>query len=125
MSRTLLLIEDEDDIREVAQACLELTRGWAVHAANSGVNGLALALDTHPDAILLDVMMPDLDGPGTLAELRKNHATADIPVIFLTAKVQTAERAKYLDLGAKGVLGKPFDPMTLGDDVAAILGWTD
>jgi CheY-like chemotaxis protein len=125
MTRRILLVEDEDDIREVAQACLELTRGWEVHTASSGLQGLELALDVQPDAVLLDVMMPDLDGPGTLAGLRNNAATRDIPVIFLTAKVHSTERARFMDLGARGVLAKPFDPMTLGDEVAGILGWSD
>ncbi len=125
MTRRILLIEDEDDIREVAQACLELTRGWEVHAANSGNAGLAMAQDVMPDAVLLDVMMPGLDGPGTLTALRANPATSHIPVIFLTAKVHSSERARFMDLGASGVLAKPFDPMTLGDDVARLLQWTD
>lgn len=125
MTRKILLVEDEDDIREVAQACLELTRNWEVHAASSGIEGLKLALEVQPDAILLDVMMPDLDGPGTLAGLHQNPATKDIPVIFLTAKVHSTERSRFMDLGARGVLAKPFDPMTLGDDIANVLGWTD
>jgi CheY-like chemotaxis protein len=125
MTRRILLVEDEDDIREVAQASLELTRGWEVHAASSGIDGLARALELQPDAILLDVMMPDLDGPGTFAELKRNAATASIPVIFLTAKVHSSERNRFMELGAVGVLPKPFDPMTLGDDVAGLLGWSD
>ncbi len=125
MTRRILLIEDEDDIREVAQACLELTRGWEVHAASSGRDGLKQALAIQPDAVLLDVMMPDLDGPGTLTELRGNPGTQDIPVIFLTAKVHGAERSRFMELGAVGVLSKPFDPMTLGDQVAELLGWQD
>lgn len=125
MSRKILLIEDEDDIREIAQASLELTRGWEVHAAASGRAGIALAGEVRPDAILLDVMMPDLDGPATLAALRANEATRAIPVIFLTAKVHTLEVARLTDLGVQGVLAKPFDPMTLGDQLAATLGWTD
>jgi CheY-like chemotaxis protein len=123
--RRILLVEDEDDIREVAQACLELTRGWEVHAASSGIQGLQLALELQPDAVLLDVMMPDLDGPGTFVELKQNPATADIPVIFLTAKVHSTERSRFMELGARGVLAKPFDPMKLGDDVAGLLGWTE
>jgi two-component system alkaline phosphatase synthesis response regulator PhoP len=125
MTRRILLVEDEDDIREVAQACLELTRGWEVHTASNGIKGLQSALELQPDAILLDVMMPELDGPGTLVELKQNAATQEIPVIFLTAKVHSAERARFMELGARGVLAKPFDPMKLGDDVAEILGWTE
>lgn len=123
--RRILLVEDEDDIREVAQACLELTRGWEVLTASSGIEGVDVAIARRPDAILLDVMMPDLDGPGTLIELRANDATRHIPVIFLTAKVHPDDRSRFLDLGAQGVLAKPFDPMTLGDTVANILGWSD
>jgi CheY-like chemotaxis protein len=125
MTRRILLVEDEDDIREVAQASLELTRGWEVYGASSGAEGIARALAVRPDAILLDVMMPDLDGPATFAELRKNPATADIPVVFLTAKVHSSERGRFIELGAAGVLAKPFDPMKLADDVAQLLGWTD
>jgi DNA-binding response OmpR family regulator len=125
MTRRILLIEDEDDIREVAQASLELTRGWEIHAASSGAQGIELARAVKPDAILLDVMMPDLDGPGTFAALRKDDESRHIPIIFLTAKVHSSERSRFMELGALGVLAKPFDPMTLGDEMAALLGWTD
>ena len=123
--RTILLIEDEDDIREVAQTTLELMRGWQVHTAHNGRVGIALAAQLQPDAILLDVMMPEMDGPTTLQHLRADPQTSGIPVILLTAKVQPTDRARFATLGVRGVLAKPFDPMTLGDEVAALLGWND
>ena len=103
MTRRVLLVEDEDDIREVAQACLELTRGWEVHTARNGREGIAAAVEVLPDAVLLDVMMPELDGPGTLALLLDNDSTRDIPVIFLTAKVNPTEKSRFMELGARGV----------------------
>ncbi|HKJ11376.1 MAG TPA: response regulator [Ornithinimicrobium sp.] len=120
----VLLIEDEDHIREIAQLSLESVAGWETRQASGGHEGLALAASEHPDAILLDVMMPDLDGPGTLARLRADPATADIPVVFLTAKTRTSERQELQELGAAGVIKKPFDPMSLAAQVAEILGWT-
>jgi CheY-like chemotaxis protein len=119
----ILVIDDEDDIREVATLTLELTCGWDITAAGSGRDGIALARTHHPDAILLDVMMPDLDGPSTLAALQDDAATRDIPVIFLTAKVQSSDRQRFHQLGVRGVIGKPFDPMALGGLVAGILEW--
>jgi CheY-like chemotaxis protein len=121
--RQLLIIDDEDDIREVASLSLEMTEGWTVNMASSGPAGIALATSGHPDAILLDVMMPDLDGPSTLRLLQSEPATASIPVIFLTAKVKEADRRKYLDLGAKAIIAKPFDPLTLGRQINEALGW--
>ncbi|MCU1372755.1 MAG: response regulator receiver protein, partial [Actinomycetia bacterium] len=85
---------------------------------------LAMARAEQPDAIILDVMMPGMDGPATLAELRADPATADIPVVFLTAKVQSIERRRLEELGAAGVVAKPFDPMTLAGELSAAFGWT-
>ena len=118
--KRLLIIDDEDDIREVAVATLELTEEWDVLTANSGSRGVEVAQASKPDAILLDVMMPDMDGPATLAELQRNPATCEIPVIFLTAKVQTADRRRFAELGIRGVIAKPFDPLTLGEQVREI-----
>lgn len=123
MSRRILIVDDEDDIREVAQVSLELVGQWRVVTAASGREGLARARELRPDAILLDVMMPDLDGPATLAQLQADPATREIPVLFLTAKAQSVERARLRQLGAAGVLTKPFDPMTLPTDVASALNW--
>lgn len=123
MPHRVLIIDDEDDIREVAAMSLETVAGWEVMVANSGAQGLTRAAMYKPDAILLDVMMPGMDGPTTFRELRKNPATASIPVLFLTAKVQAADRARFSDLGIQAVLVKPFDPMTLPTQVANALGW--
>lgn len=121
--RTVLVIDDEDDIREVAQVSLEALGGWNVLTASSGDQGIQRAAADQPDAILLDVMMPGMDGPTTFQKLQAEPATQKIPVIFLTAKVQSADRQRFADLGVAGVIAKPFDPMTLAGDVAALLNW--
>ena len=123
MSRTLLLIDDDDDIREIAQLSLELGAGWTVLTAASGSEGIEIARDRHPDAILLDVMMPVLDGPATLAKLREDDRTKMIPVVFLTAKARPAERNRLAGLDVAGVLAKPFDPKTLADQLESVLDW--
>jgi CheY-like chemotaxis protein len=112
----ILIIDDEDDIREVAALSLETVAG-------SGAQGLARAAAENPDAILLDVMMPGMDGPTTFRELRKNPATAKIPVLLLTAKVQSTDQRRFADLGVEAVLFKPFDPMTLSTQISDALGW--
>jgi CheY-like chemotaxis protein len=109
----ILLVDDEPDIREVVDVSLGLDRELTTRACASGADALVMAAEWSPSLILLDVMMPLMDGPTTLANLRKNPRTADIPVLFLTARTQTAEIAHYISLGAQGVLSKPFDPMTL------------
>ncbi|MFI5007102.1 MAG: response regulator [Solirubrobacterales bacterium] len=117
----ILIIDDEADIRRIAHLALGRVGAMEVLEATSGAEGLRKAEDNHPDAILLDVMMPGLDGPSTLAALRSNPATANIPVIFLTAKAMVSELARLRALGAAGVLTKPFDPMTLAGQVRAAL----
>ncbi len=124
VSHKVLIIDDEDDIREVAALSLESIAGWEVVTANSGSQGLARAAEHQPDAILLDVMMPDMDGPTTFRELRKNPATAKIPVLLLTAKVQSSDQRRFADLGVEAVLFKPFDPLTLSTQIADVLGWS-
>lgn len=123
MSRKILIIDDEEAIREVTQVTLEVLSGWDTRMARSGKEGVAMAAADPPDAILLDVMMPEMDGPHTLKELQLNPVTRNIPVLFLTAKVQGAEVRKLQTLGAKTVIAKPFDPMSLADEVAQALGW--
>ena len=118
MARKILIIDDEDDIREVAALSLESVAGWEVVKASSGAQGLARAEEHQPDAILLDVMMPGMDGPTTFRELRNNQATAGIPVLLLTAKVQGTDQRRFADLGVEAVLFKPFDPMTLSAQIA-------
>ncbi|MHB9144750.1 MAG: response regulator [Symbiobacteriia bacterium] len=122
-TRKILIIDDEDDIREVAQVVFELAGGWEVLTARSGPEGLAVAASAQPDAILLDVMMPDMDGPTTFQALRANPATRGIPVVFLTAKVQAADQRRLAELGAAALIAKPFDPLKIADQVAAALGW--
>jgi len=122
--KRILIVDDEDDIREVAQVSLELVGQYEVVTAACGRDGVTTARTAQPDAILLDVMMPDLDGPGTLAELRADPATRDIPVVFLTAKTQQADRARLAGLGAAGILVKPFDPLKLPAEIAATLHWS-
>jgi CheY-like chemotaxis protein len=124
VARKVLIIDDEDDIREVAALSLESVAGWEVVTANSGSQGLARAAEHQPDAILLDVMMPGMDGPTTFRELRKNPATSKIPVLLLTAKVQSSDQRRFADLGVEAVLFKPFDPMTLSTQIASVLGWS-
>ncbi len=124
MSRRILIIDDEDDIRQVAALSLETVAGWEVIVASSGAQGLARAAEHQPDAILLDVMMPGMDGPSTFRELRKNPVTAKIPVILLTAKVQGPDQRRFAGLGVEAVLVKPFDPLTLSTQMEDILGWS-
>ena len=123
MSKRVLVIDDEDDIREVAQLSLEAVAGWEVHGASSGSEGVRMAAELAPDAILLDVMMPEMDGPSTFRALQAQPATAGIPVILLTAKVQASDRSRFAGLGVSGVLTKPFDPMELARQVSDVLGW--
>ncbi|APR53187.1 response regulator [Sphingomonas koreensis] len=117
----ILYIDDEDDIREVAQMSLELDPAFEVRGCASGPDGIAEAAVWRPDLILLDVMMPGMDGPTTFARLREQPETADIPVVFITARTQSYEVASLRELGARGVLAKPFDPMTLADEVRELL----
>jgi CheY-like chemotaxis protein len=123
MQRRILIIDDDDDIREVAALTLEMVAGWDVVTANSGTNGIQRAQDENPDAILLDVMMPGMDGPTTFLELQKIPRTAKIPVILLTAKVQGADQKRFAALGVAAVLFKPFDPLTLAQQMSVALGW--
>jgi CheY-like chemotaxis protein len=123
LPKKVLVIDDEGDIREVARLSLELTEKWAVMSANGGAAGTALAQSMSPDAILLDVMMPDMDGPSTLRALQQENVTRAIPVIFLTAKVQAADRQKFMQLGVRGIISKPFDPLTLGQQIKDVLSW--
>ena len=124
MAHKILIIDDEDDIREVAALSLETVANWQVYTANSGAQGLARAIEHQPDAILLDVMMPGMDGPTTFRELRKNPATAHIPVLLLTAKVQSSDQRRFADLGVEAILFKPFDPLTLSNQISTVLGWS-
>jgi CheY-like chemotaxis protein len=118
----ILIIDDEADIRTISRLALERVGGMQVVGAASGTDGIAKAVAEVPDGILLDVMMPEQDGPATFRLLKADPRTAHIPVIFLTAKAMAADVDRLRALGAKGVLTKPFDPMTLAASVRAILG---
>jgi two-component system, OmpR family, response regulator len=118
----VLVIDDEPDIRTVAEMSLARVGGHEVLLAGSGEEGIEAARSQRPDAILLDSMMPGLDGPATIERLKADPDTAAIPVVFLTAKLQAVDRERYLQLGAVAVLPKPFDPMGLPDELERALG---
>ncbi len=115
--QSVLMVEDEDDIREVARLALETVGGLRVEMCASGEEALQKATDFAPDLILLDVMMPGLDGPSTLQQLRLLPELATTPVVFMTAKVMQSELDEYRALGAVDVIPKPFDPMTLASQL--------
>lgn len=116
----IMLIEDEEDIRAVAEMALETLGGFDLQACASGVEALAAIEEFAPQLIILDVMMPGMDGPETLRGIRKLPGFASTPAVFMTAKVQSEEIQSYLAEGASGVIPKPFDPMTLPDRVREI-----
>ncbi len=116
----ILFVEDDPDIQMVAQLALEAVGGYTVQMCSSGQEALAVAEQFAPDLILLDVMMPGMDGPTTLIELRKKPSLSRTPVVFMTARVQRHEIEQYLAMGAADVISKPFDPMTLSAQVADI-----
>lgn len=119
---TVLYVDDDPDIREIAVLSLGLDPGVTAHAADSGRAALDL-LDAglRPDVIVSDVMMPQMDGPKVLAEVRARAPVAETPVIFITARAQTAEHDRFIALGAKGVIVKPFDPIRLPALVRGLL----
>jgi len=119
----ILIIDDEDDIREVAALSLEATAGWTIYTAACGRDGIDVALEQKPEAILMDVMMPEMDGPTTFKEMQLIPAIAGIPVVLLTAKVQGVDQRRFAGLGVAAVLFKPFDPLTLAAQIANVLGW--
>lgn len=118
----ILVIDDEDDIRKLTQTCLEVMGGWQVLTACSGREGLAKAQVNQPDAILLDVMMPEMDGLTTFQQLQANPATGHIPVILLTARGRSADQSMFAELGVMGTINKPFNPLKLAEQVAEALG---
>ncbi|MEN9520441.1 MAG: hypothetical protein RLZZ381_3029 [Cyanobacteriota bacterium] len=122
-AKRILFIDDEDDIKTLAQFCLESEAGWLMISASSGLEGIAIAQKEQPDAILLDAMMPELDGLQTLAQLQNIPTTKNIPTIFITAKAQASDRRRFYNAGAKGVINKPFDSLTLASQISGFLGW--
>jgi CheY-like chemotaxis protein len=122
-AKRILFIDDEDDIKTLARFCLESEAGWQMIGASGGLEGVALAENEQPDAILLDAMMPEVDGIETLERLRLNPNTKHIPAIFITAKAQASDRRRFYSAGAKGVINKPFDSLTLASQISGFLGW--
>ncbi|MBE9140944.1 response regulator [Nodosilinea sp. LEGE 07088] len=122
-TKRILLIDDEADIHRIAQVGLMMEAGWELLTAQSSNEGLEIACSEHPDAILLDVMMPERDGIATLKLLQTTPDTQAIPIIFMTAKAQAADRRQLYALGARGVITKPFDPMTLASQISGFLAW--
>ena len=119
-AKLLLLVDDDDDIRDVAAAALELVNGFRIVTASNGLDALRQAKEHRPDGIVLDVMMPGMDGLETVARLGADPATADIPVILLTARVDGEKPTEAV----AGVIRKPFDPMGLGNRISELFGWT-
>jgi CheY-like chemotaxis protein len=124
-TKKVLVIDDEDDIREVAKISLEIMAGLDVILARTGTEGIHKAETEQPDAILLDVMLPDMDGVMTFEKLQANPTTKDIPVILLTAKVQASDQQRFANLGIKAMIAKPFKPAQLAQQLLVSLGWND
>lgn len=118
----IMYVEDDPDIQIVAKMALEMVGGFTVKICSSGEEALREVADFQPDLILLDVMMPGMDGLKTFEALRDRLGLEEIPVVFLSAKARPTEVAHYMSLGIRGVIAKPFDPMTLADRVRAIWG---
>jgi CheY-like chemotaxis protein len=123
--RTALVVDDDELIREVAQMALEMVAGWQVVTADGGAAALERAAADQPDVILLDVMMPGLDGIATFRRLQESASTRHIPVVLVTAKAPGERGPVWDGLPIAGVIPKPFDPMTLATQVAQLVGWTD
>lgn len=123
--RQILVVDDSPVVRALARVGLEAIAGWEVLAAESGDEALERAAADGPSAILLDVVMPEKDGPATLLELQARSETCGIPVIFVTAKDKPADRTRFASLGAAGVIAKPFEVRELAGQVAEILGWDE
>ncbi|MFB2923559.1 MULTISPECIES: response regulator [Aerosakkonema] len=122
-TKRILFIDDEPNMRQVVKACLEALGGWEVVLAASGQEGLVKAASEKPDAILLDVMMPEMDGLILLRQLQVNPVTQSIPVVFLTGRLSLTEPQRFQPLGVKGAIAKPFNSLTLVPQIANALGW--
>ncbi len=121
--KRVLVVDDEPDIQAIIQGCLEDIAGWEVLTANSGKQGLQIAATEQLDGILMDVSMPEMGGVEVLQKLQENANTQTIPVAFLTAKTLPDEQKQFANLGIVGLIVKPFDPMTLVEQVASVFGW--
>jgi CheY-like chemotaxis protein len=121
--KTILLIDDDEYICQVVQSCVEVFSNWQITTASSGQEGLAASVAIKPDAIVLDMLMPMMDGFAVLKELQANPQLADIPVVLLTARVDLTEPQKLAQLGVKGAIAKPFHPTKLASEISQILDW--
>jgi len=122
--KKVLVIDDDEMIQEVVKNCLEDLAGWDVVMANSGWEGLTKVVEEKPDAIVLDMMMPGMDGLTFLQQLRADSETQAIPVVLLTAKLEFTDPQRVAKLGVIGAISKPFDPCKLAAQIATFLGWT-
>ncbi|HEY2201415.1 MAG TPA: response regulator [Solirubrobacteraceae bacterium] len=122
-TRRVLVIDDSVLVREAAKIALGATGGWEVLTATCGEEGIALAASEHPDAILLDVVMPGIDGITVAKHLQRMPSTSSLPVVLLTATGQPEDREGYSELGLAGVIAKPFDVAGLANQLATLLGW--
>jgi CheY-like chemotaxis protein len=123
VKRRILVVDDDDATRQAASQSLQLMAGWDVVEAYCGAQAIESATRLQPDAILLDVMMPAMDGPAMLAKLRSTRATSHIPIVLLTAKVQAVNAGSLSHLPVAAILLKPFDPLRLASQMADALGW--
>lgn len=123
MNKSILIVDDEEDVRAIAQLGLEMGSSWNIFTASSGQEALVIACDRQPDAILLDMMMPELDGFATLQHLKANPLTQTIPVILVTAKNQPSDLENFASLAVAAVFAKPFRPLKLKEQISAALGW--
>jgi two-component system, OmpR family, alkaline phosphatase synthesis response regulator PhoP len=123
-TKRVLIIDDEETIQTVVQFGIRMSAGWEVLTASSGMQGIQTAQAEKPDVILLDVMMPEMDGIATFKVLQAHPDTEQVPVIFLTAKAQTAEKRQFTELGVSGVITKPFNSLDLPEQIARILHWS-
>ncbi|WP_449417260.1 response regulator [Phormidium nigroviride] len=123
IDRQILVVDDDDCLRELIQACLEDLAGWKTLVAASGEECLQILQTERPNAILLDVSMPGMDGIAVCDRLQSNPITRSIPVILLTAKVLPSDRTRFAQMGIAGVVSKPIEPITLKEEITEILGW--
>ncbi len=121
--KTVLLIDDEEYMHQIVKTCIELFSDWKTATARSGEEGLAIVTDLNPDAIVLDMMMPNMDGFTFLKKLQADQQLASIPVVLLTSRVDLTEPQKIAQLGVKGAICKPFRATKLVDQIAKLLDW--
>jgi CheY-like chemotaxis protein len=122
-AKRLLVVDNEAYIQEITKISLELIAGWEISTASSGAEAILKATAEQPDAILLDIMMPDMDGVETFRHLQAQPETQNIPVIILTAQLRSADQTHYKALGIREAIGKPFDPVSLAQQIKKTLGW--